>query len=284
MRNAIGLVLLATIALLLFRVVPPALTAIQTAPDALGTSEHAAELSAPAAAARPNAPGVAPLRVLFVGNSHTYANDLPHLVAQLAAAAKQPRALEVSVVVAGGATLADHLAGDAVRTKLSEARWDYVVLQEQQQRPTYTFDSKRLESEFFAPARTLDVLIHAASSKTVLFMTAARRDGDKPFLPDDSYEKMQERGRDSFMRLGAELDATVAPVGVAWRWVHDRRPDLPLWADDGYHPALAGSYLGACVFYTVLYGAPVLDNPFTAGLPPADASLLQFAADTARFL
>jgi hypothetical protein len=286
MRNLIGAVILVAVALVLLRVAPPALTAVRAARGGLfGTAVDGGNAASVPVAPAPKAlPAVAPLRVLFIGNSHTYVNDLPQLVMQLAVSGNQRCALQVSMIVAGGATLAEHLAGAQVRPRLSEARWDYVVLQEQQQRPSWTFDPKRLDAEFFAPARTLDVLIRAASAKTILFMTPARQAGDKPLVPDDTYEKMQDRTRDGYVRLATEIGAKVAPVGLAWRWVHQRRPDLQLWAADGYHPALAGSYLGACVFYSLLCGAAVLDNPFTAGLPAADVGVLQLAADTARFL
>jgi hypothetical protein len=286
MRNLIGFLVLVAMGLVLLRVAPPALSAFRAARGNLFADAADGGKVAPVAVASPRKtpPAVAPLRVLFVGNSHTYVNDMPQLLVQLAASGNPRCELEVSMIVAGGATLAQHLAGEQVRARLSEARWDYVVLQEQQQRPSWTFNPKQLESEFFAPARTLDVLIRAASAKTILFMTAARLDGDTPFVVDDTYDKMQERTRDSYVRLATEIGTKLAPVGLAWSWVHQRRPDLQLWAADRYHPALAGSYLTACVFYCVLCGGTVIDNPFTAGLPAADVGLLQLAADTARFL
>jgi hypothetical protein len=286
MRNLIGALVLVAVGLVLLRVAPPAVTAFRAARGNLfgNAADGSGPAPVPVAPSRETPPAVAPLRVLFVGNSHTYVNDMPQLLVQLGASGNPRCAVEVSMIVAGGKTLAQHLAGDQVRTRLSEARWDYVVLQEQQQVPSWTFDPKRLESEFFAPARTLDVLIRAASSKTILYMTAARLDGDPPLVVDDTYEKMQERTRDGYVRLATEIGAKVAPVGLAWSWVHQRRPDLQLWAADRYHPALAGSYLTACVFYSVLCGGTVLDNPFTAGLPATDVGVLQLAADTARFL
>ena len=207
---------------------------------------------------------------------------MPQMAAQLAAAAGEPRALEVALEVAGGATLAQHLAGGRVQQRLGQQRWDYVVLQEQQQRPTWP--ALQLERDFYAPARTLDVLIRTASAKTVLFMTAGRLDGDPKVFPGDTYENMQERSRDSHTRLASELDAKLAPVGIAWRWAYQQRPDLPLWAADRYHPSLHGSYLAACVFYTLLYEHSARGNPYTAGLPAADAQFLQKAADVAEYL
>jgi hypothetical protein len=278
MRNIVGAVILISLLLVLFGVGQHNITALETAlqPE-VKTAASAAPPALPAASKNP-------LRVLFVGNSHTYVNDMPSMVVQLAAAAKENRGLEVALDVAPGAGLLQHLASGKVQAILSQKHWDYVVLQDQQQRPSFTFEPKEVERQFFAPARTLDVLIRAASAKTILFMTAARRPGDPELVPGDDYEHMQERTRESYTRLAHELGVILAPVGSAWRWAHAKRPDLPLWAADGYHPGLHGSYLAACVFYRVLYDRSALDNPYTAGLPAADANLLQQAADVASYL
>lgn len=222
------------------------------------------------------------LRVLFVGNSHTFLNDVPQQVAQLAEAAKVERPLAFVTQAPGGETLAGHLAGSAVRQLLAQQAWDFVVLQEQQQRPTFTWNPEQIEREFYEPVRTLDVLIRAAGARTILYMTAARREGDPGNRPGDSYESMQERSREAHMTVARQVSARVAPVGLAWRALRRRRPELPLWAADGSHASMHGSYLAACVLFATLYERSPVDNRYTAGLPSADALVLQEAAEAAR--
>jgi len=48
------------------------------------------------------------MRVLFLGNSYTYVNDLPSTFAQLARSAGRP--VEVAMVANGGETLTQHAA------------------------------------------------------------------------------------------------------------------------------------------------------------------------------
>jgi hypothetical protein len=282
MRHVIGIAVLVALAGVLCRVWPN-VAALRTNAENASAAGPAAEPVSSGPAVTP-VPTVNPLRVLFIGNSHTYYNDLPGMIAQLAAAAKVERPLLFAMEAAGGATLAQHLAGTRVRAQLGQGHWDYVVLQEQQQVPSFTFNRAQLEREFYAPARTLDVLARASGAKTVLYMTWAKRAGDPDNVRDDSYDKMQERVRESYAQLARELDDTVAPVGVAWRWALQKRPELPLWAADGSHASLHGSYLAACVLYSVLYAHSALDNPYTAGLPRADADLLQRAADVALLM
>jgi len=47
----------------------------------------------------------AALRILFVGNSYTYFNNLPQMLSGLAASAKPPQTIETEMITVGGATL-----------------------------------------------------------------------------------------------------------------------------------------------------------------------------------
>lgn len=237
--------------------------------------------SPPAVAVAPKAPAstAPPLRVLFVGNSHTYYNDMPGTIGKLAEAARE-RPLQAALVTAGGASLQTHLAGTEVKQRLRE-RWDMVVLQEQQQRPSFV-NLTQVEDEFFGPARTLDVLIKTAGAKTVLYMTAARRDGDRDNVLSDTFEAMQGRVSERYLSLGRELGALVAPVGLAYRDVHERHPSIPLWVQDGSHPTPQGSYLAACVFFRLLYDRSPEGNTYLGNLQSAEATVLQRAAAQAQ--
>ncbi|HMH56655.1 MAG TPA: hypothetical protein VK535_10390, partial [Gemmatimonadales bacterium] len=75
----------------------------------------------------PDAPQV--YRVLFVGNSLTYANDLPGTVALLASGAGD--SVEVESVTRPGFALIDHVEGGSNAVEVIRSRrWDYVVLQQ----------------------------------------------------------------------------------------------------------------------------------------------------------
>jgi hypothetical protein len=71
---------------------------------------------------------VGTLRVLFVGNSLTEANDLPARVATLAAASG--RKLEYRTIAFGGYSLEDHWAQGDARAALATRSWDIVVMQQ----------------------------------------------------------------------------------------------------------------------------------------------------------
>src|SRR5262245_56690980 len=72
-------------------------------------------------------------RILFIGNSFTQRNDLPGLLAGLAA--ERGLHVEPELISVGGASLRTHWnAGKAARA-IANGRYDYVVLQEQSTLP-----------------------------------------------------------------------------------------------------------------------------------------------------
>jgi Domain of unknown function (DUF4886) len=201
------------------------------------------------------------VKALFIGNSFTARNDLPGLIARLAAA--KDKDLEHRLISAGGASLRNHWnSGEAVRV-IKAGRYDYVVLQEQSTLPVK--NAARMHEN----VRLFDAPIKAASAKTVLYMTWARR-----HAPES-----QRAIADAYASIGRELGATVVPVGLAWQ-AFLRRHDRPVLHDrDESHPTAAGSYLAACVFLTVLFGeSPVGITVDVPGLDEKDRLLLQKAA------
>jgi hypothetical protein len=242
---------------------------------ALATELEMPRVSAESPAPQPQASTEPPLRVLFVGNSHTYYNDMPKLIAQLAAAAHD-RPFSFETVTAGAARLHDHVANGQAATKLSAGGFHALVMQEQQQRPTFSREQR--ETEMDSPARVLSLNAQAIGAKPVLTMVWARRDGDDHNVTDDTFEAMHARTVQGHSECAQNVGATLAPVAIAWKSALEARPDLQLWQPDGSHPTLAGSYLSACVHYRVLYGRSPAGNPFTAGLPERDAAFLQALA------
>ena len=83
----------------------------------------------------PPIPDLPRSRILFIGNSYTSRNQLPGLLAKLAAADAHPRRVEVDAIVAGGASLRRHWNAGVAQNALAKSPWDYVVLQEQSTLP-----------------------------------------------------------------------------------------------------------------------------------------------------
>jgi hypothetical protein len=205
--------------------------------------------------------GRGPLKVLFVGNSFTARNDLPGLITRLAAA--RGKALEHRLIHAGGASLRAHWNAGKAAEAIRDGGYDAVVLQEQSTLPV------KNPARMHENVRLFDGAIKAAGARTALYMTWARRNA-----PDS-----QQAITAAYTAIGEELDATVAPVGVAWqRFFRDN--DRPVLHDrDQSHPTVAGSYLAACVFLVALFReSPVGVDVDVPGLSAGDRAALQAAA------
>ena len=222
------------------------------------------------------------LRVLFIGNSYTYVNDLPNTFRQLGEAAG--KVIIVDSSAPGGYTFNQHTTNSTSLAKIAQGNWDYVVLQEQSQMPS--FPPFQVESDVYPFAQKLDSLIHAADSctKTVFYMTWGRKYGDASncgnYTPLCTYEGMQMRLRSSYMEMAQNNNAMVAPAGMAWRssWYNDST--INLWSSDFSHPSLEGTYLTACTFYATMFKQTTLGLSYTAGLSANTASFLQHMADS----
>jgi len=219
------------------------------------------------------------LRVLFVGNSHTYVNDLPGLFAGLSEAGGRPVRTDASAV--GGYSLEDHTNTQATFDKIAQDSWDFVALQEQSVIPTIHY--WRYNSMYPA-ARVLDSLIRRQGARTVFYMTWGWKYGGQQSYRDSlspdfrNYFEMQESVRVAYQEIATELSATMSPVGMAF--ARARRIDslVDLWQVDYCHATLEGTYLGACVFYAVLQGANPVGLEFYGGLSPEDARFCQEVA------
>jgi len=131
--------------------------------------------SVPAATGQP----VDSLRVLWLGNSYTYSNDLPQLTADLAAAASKTLINDSNTP--GGYTLAGHSTNATTLGLIAQGGWDYVVLQEQSQIPTIPYWR---EHSMYPAARLLDSLIVQNGAATMFFMTWGREFGGQQCIDD----------------------------------------------------------------------------------------------------
>jgi hypothetical protein len=202
-----------------------------------------------------------PRKVLFIGNSFTARNDLPGLIAQLAAA--RGKTLEHRLISAGGASLRTHWNAGTARQAIQDGQYDAVVLQEQSTLPVK--NARRMHEN----VRLFDEAIKAAGAKTTLYVTWAKR----------SAHDAQQVITDAYTSIGRELGATVVPVGLVWQRFLSKHEQPVLHDRDQSHPTLAGSYLAACVFLAVLFEEnPVGIDAEVAGVDEHDRVLLQKAA------
>jgi len=243
----------------------------------------------PRAAAGPSAPR--PLRVLFIGNSYTYNNNLPDQLVALGQSAVPPVRIQTRTVARPGVRLQQHWERGEALAALQQGPWDYVVLQEQSTLGLLLIDGRHEVNDpdrtFHPYARRFTEEARKVGAQPLFLLTWARRD-----TPES-----QARLTQAYMSVARELGAPIIPAGLAWARTRQEHPDIPLYHQDGSHPSPAGSYLTACALYatltgrspvglaSVLTGHPMPEgvlNPAKtvtlASLAPADAEHLQAMA------
>lgn len=184
----------------------------------------------------PGNPAPPPTRILFVGNSYLYTNDLPARVRQLTG--RNATAPDTRMRAEPDYALADHLRERAFLEALAQP-WDWVVLQ---QGPSSLSTSR---DELMASARAIATRLAGRPTRIALFSAwpAAQRIG-------------ASREGEASYRLAAEaIGACVLPVAAAWRLAGDDRNMPALYQADRLHPTRAGTRLAALVVVRGLLGA-----------------------------
>lgn len=147
------------------------------------------------------------LRVLWVGNSYTYYNDMPSTVRQIAATQKVK--LSCTRFLKGGERLSGHLKNQKLLDAIAAGGWDYVILQEQSSAPA--MPTRQVAREVYPAARTLDSLVHVASpdARVIFYMTWGHKNGNRfpipEYPPANSYGTMQERLITSYLEMAYDL-------------------------------------------------------------------------------
>lgn len=272
-------------------------------PEADAASLPEADAATPDAAQLPDAAPLPPQdqRVLILGNSYVFVGHLDTALATLSTGSPAP--LRVSAYARGGYRLAQHLTdletpGSALAALFADGcggadPWDFVVLQEQSQIPGFPPGQPERDASLVAAAG-LARHVAECGARVAFFVTWGRRDGDadNPGLFPD-FSTMQAALDTGYAALaGAAAEAAPEapaplrlPVGPAFARVAagpDAAALFPrLYAADGSHPSVLGTYLAAAVFHRGLTGTDprtLMDTP--ADLAAEDrAALLGAAAE-----
>lgn len=230
-----------------------------------------------------------PIKVLFIGNSYVFFNNMPQICTGIAASMGDVLITDQSTV--GGYSLQQHLADTNTIRKIKEGvpdynthergSWDYVVLQERSQLPSYTI--REVERQVFPYAHALDSTIHQYNpqAKTVFYVTWGRKNGDKfrcrTWQPVCTYQGMDSLLALRYKMMAEKENAMLAPVSAVWKYLRENSPAIELYNADESHPSEAGSYVAACSFYTVLFKKDPMRIQFDYKLDPLTAMTIRKA-------
>ena len=194
-------------------------------------------------------------KILFLGNSYTYYNDLPGILVDLAANAGQD--LTESSNTPGGASLQGHSSNNTTLNLIAQGDWDFVVLQDQSQMPSFPEGQFMADSYEYAQELNQAILGANPCTETVFYMTWGRENGDASNCPNwppvCTYEGMDDLLAERYQLMATDFSGIVSPVGKVWRYLRDNELNVDLYNSDESHPSMAGSYAAAVTFFTTIY-------------------------------
>jgi hypothetical protein len=174
-------------------------------------------------------------RILFVGNSLTYTNDLPKLVAEIAQ--KNGKTIVVETLAFPDYALIDHWNDGNIRTKIASGKYDFIVVQ---QGPSSQEDGRKILLEY---GEKLSKLCSKKQTQLVFYMV----------WPSIANYKSFEGVIQNYSDAAKLTNAILCPVGKGWKEYIDKTKDYSYYGPDGFHPSLKGSQIAAEIIYNSIF-------------------------------
>lgn len=175
-----------------------------------------------------------PIRILFVGNSLTYVNDLPSLVKEIGD--KEGIIIIYKSISLPDYSLEDHLNEGNIETEIETGNYDYVVAQ---QGPSALPESQII---LLRDARKLASICKENKTRLALYMVWPS--GSRLFDLDNVVV--------SYKNAAVQTGSLLCPAGLAWKKAWEADKSLALYSADNFHPSIMGSLLAALTIYASL--------------------------------
>lgn len=177
------------------------------------------------------------MKILFIGNSHTYFNDMPQLMAEMCRelTGEQP---QITMLAYSGRGLDWHNREYfSARFNLLYGQYDYCIIQQK----AHPFPER---SDTLEQGERLIRLCKNTGTVPVLYMTWAEK--AKP--------ENQQAMIDVYQELSEKTGSLLAPVGCIWQTIRENHPEIDLYWEDGEHASPYGDYLAAATLCCTLTG------------------------------
>ena len=178
-------------------------------------------------------------KVLFIGNSHTYMNDMPEIFRQMMESATG-ESCDVFMLAYSARSLKWHMEEEyfSERFNILHGGYDYCVIQEQAH-PMTSFE----DTEKYA-ARIIE-LCKKVGTQPVIFETWAEK------VKPENQKEMNRR----YHKIAEENGVILAPVGEVWeKTLSELEGEADLYFTDGEHASAIGDYLIAMILVKTITG------------------------------
>jgi len=186
-------------------------------------------------------------KVLFIGNSLTYVNNLPGMLSAIAAQAG--KTLVTAEVTGPGYALQDHFHEGHAQAEIAKG-YQLVILQ---QGPSALEES---QANLLRWSTRFDPVIRNSGARPALYMV----------WPELERFGVFDYVRDSYSNAALAIGAMFIPGGEAWRASWRIDPALELYGEDDFHPSTLGTYAIALSMFAEIFRQTPADLPATFSL------------------
>ncbi len=214
--------------------------------------------------------------VLFIGNSFTFMNNMPFIFKDIAES--KGKRMIVDTVVEGGKDFNYHSSRPETYETIKSRKWDYIVIQGHSNELAQP-DSKVDKLTFpFAKKIVDSIRENSECTQILLYMTWGYKNGNSGWAPISTYDSMQYRIKNQYLRFADLLNARISPVGEVWKTIRTDYKGINLYDPDNHHPSLEGSYLSACTFFASIFGESPINNGSGALVDVATRQIIEMNA------
>ncbi len=216
-------------------------------------------------------------KVLFIGNSITYFNNMPETFEAIAN--DKGDATSVTVYAPGGTGFINHVNDPNVYDKFQQGIWDFVVLQPgSNESPGYSETKEQTLSRLHILKDS--ILEYNPCAKILLYEISYGVWGNTS-SDLNTYNTTMDLILSNCQFWADSAQIFFAPAGETIRTAWNNDTSTMLWGSTGnIHPNAKGSYLIACSFYASIFQKNTFGTTITNSLSSAEASAYQQLVDT----
>ncbi|MBO4962511.1 MAG: InlB B-repeat-containing protein [Clostridia bacterium] len=226
-----------------------------------------------------------PMRVLILGNSLVFFNNLPTVFENVARSAGKN--ISVSSVTRGSATISDYATNQTVHGAkaydlLLSQKFDYVIVEPSRRIVPKEYDVTTFNAEL-AAAKVMKQMATDAGAQLLLYAVWGDQDdiitaydatnpiamvkGDSITYPRKEHVKFLQVDVSEYFANELGLDkSAIIKAGYAFENHYDSYPSENLYNADQRHPNLSGTYLVACTVFATIYNETPVGVTYSAGL------------------
>lgn len=222
-------------------------------------------------------------RILFIGNSYTYRNNMPLLFEKIAQS--KGKSVEVCAVTTGRFNFFKHAHSMKVIESLKNEKWDVIILQGSSR--DMLRDSSFFNHKTYPAVSKLMSYIQKfqKSSQTYFYMTWPYRNGVRKDMRFSNPDTMLLAVENGYNILSAKYQVPIIPVGKVFRSFYKNNPQIDLYVRDNSHPSFYGSYLVACTMYEAIFKNPLHAIPnFSIGVNQPQQKIQHFINQQFKFI